>query len=331
VDAQKDAGGPPAREGPFRFKSGVDLINITATVTDTAGRFVPGFRKEDFVVYEDNQLVELTYFSAERVPVSLGIALDTSGSMAGTKIQEARTALDRFLYDLLDKDDEVLLYRFSDAPVLLQEWTTARQPIARALERIAPNGGTALYDAVSEAIPAVQQGQFRKKALLVISDGNDTSSRVAMPDLKRQIRESDVLVYAVGIDGVAEEPFSRPTPQRPRPPVFPVPFPPGGGRGRYPPFSLGPQGGGVRNLSGSERVNVEALRSITDDSGGRTEVIRDPRDLNAATANIADELRRQYAMAYQALAKKDGRWHSIRVEIRNGRYVVRARTGYIAS
>ena len=96
---------PNGDEQGFRFKSGVELINVTATVSDLSGRFVSGLRQEDFVVYEDDRPVAVTHFSAERVPVSLGIALDTSGSMAGTKIQEAQSALDRFLYDLLDRQD----------------------------------------------------------------------------------------------------------------------------------------------------------------------------------------------------------------------------------
>src|SRR6187431_1835160 len=86
----------------FRFKSGVELINVTATVTDASGRFVPDLKKEDFMVYEDDQLQTITHFNAERVPVSLGIVLDTSGSMAGDKIRAARDALDRFLRQLLD-------------------------------------------------------------------------------------------------------------------------------------------------------------------------------------------------------------------------------------
>ena len=159
---------PPARPGGdeqgFRFKSGVELINVTATVSDASGRFVSGLRQEDFVIYEDDQPVSVTHFNAERVPVSLGIALDTSGSMAGSKIQAAQDALDKFLYELLDKQDEIFLYRFSNSVVLLQDWTKDRQLLSRALGRITPNGGTALYDAVSEAIPLTQQGQYRKKA-----------------------------------------------------------------------------------------------------------------------------------------------------------------------
>ena len=107
----------------FRFKSGVELVNVTATVSDASGRFVPDLKQEDFVVYEDDQVVDVTHFSAERVPVSLGIAVDTSGSMAGQKIQEAQAALDRFLFELLDKEDQIFLYRFSNRPVLLQDWT----------------------------------------------------------------------------------------------------------------------------------------------------------------------------------------------------------------
>src|SRR5436190_10821702 len=121
----------PARPGGdeqgFRFRSGVELINVTATVSDASGRFVSGLRKEDFAVYEDDQPIEVTHFSAERVPVSLGIAIDTSGSMAGDKLREAEAALERFAFELLDKEDELFVYRFSNYPTLVQGWTTDRQ------------------------------------------------------------------------------------------------------------------------------------------------------------------------------------------------------------
>jgi VWFA-related protein len=325
----------------FRFKSGVELINVTATVSDANGRFVPDLRQEDFIVYEDEAPVSVTHFSAERVPVSLGIALDTSGSMAGTKIQEARDALDRFLFDLLDRQDEIFLYRFSNRPVLLQAWTKDRQLLSRALSRVEPNGGTAMYDAVAEAIPLTVQGQNRKKALLVISDGNDTASATTVRELQAQIRETETMVYAIGIDGQSQDP-SRPTPPRPptqMPRPTPMPFPgarPGNG-GRMPPIfppqppTGGPTGGYRRGNPNDDRVNVVALRDMTDDSGGRTEIIRDPRDLNPATASIADELSKQYYLGYPSSGKKDGRWHSIRVELRNRAYRVRARKGYVAS
>jgi len=333
LGAQQDAGRAPDEKEAFRFKSGVELINVTTTVSDASGRFVSGLRKEDFAVYEDDQPVEITHFSSERVPVSLGIVLDTSGSMAGSKLQEAQGALNRFLFDLLDKEDEIFLYRFSSFPVLLQGWTTDRQRLGRVIDRITANGGTAMYDAVAEAVPLAQEGQFRKKALVVISDGNDTGSQTTIRELKQQIRESEVLVYAIGIDGESETPtFRRSTPQPPSRPPIPFPFPLPGRGGRRFPLLLGAQGGGGwRITQGDERVNVAALRDMTDDSGGRTEVIREARDLNPATASIADELSKQYYLGYQANGKNDGRWHSIRVEVRSGRYTVRARKGYVAS
>jgi VWFA-related protein len=324
---------PPQQTQPsFRFKSGVELINVTATVSDANGRFVPGLRQEDFTVYEDDQPVQVTHFSADRVPVSLGIAVDTSGSMGGTKIQEAQSALERFAYELLDRQDELFLYRFSNSPVLLQDWTTDRQVLSRAIGRLYANGGTAMYDCVAEAIPMLQRGRNPKKALLVISDGNDTASRTRIGDLKYQIRETEALVYAIGIDGEGQP--SRPTQNYPPPRTpIPLPFPGRGGRGGYyppPPSSGGggSQGGWSRS---SDRVNVTALRDMTDDSGGRTEIIRDPRDLNPSTESIADELSKQYYLGYPSLGKKDGRWHSIRVEVKNRAYRVRSRRGYIAS
>jgi len=321
---QPDAG------GGFRFRSGVDLVNVTATVTDSSGRFVPGLRQDDFRVYEDDQLQTISHFSAERVPVSLGICLDTSGSMAGDKMRAAQAAFDRFLYDLLDPDDEVFLYRFSNDPVLVQGWTTDRQLVTRAIARITPNGGTAMYDTVAEAVPMAQQGRNAKKAVVVISDGNDTASRVGLREVKALVRQSEVLVYAVGIDGDDNVSGYRQPP--PRAPI-PFPFPPRG-RGGWPPRMPPPTGGGGGTWSrgrSDERVNEAALRDMTDDSGGRTEIIRDPRDLNPATAGIADELSKQYYIGYQSTLKRDGRWHSIRVEVGNRSYRVRARRGYTAS
>jgi VWFA-related protein len=254
--------------------------------------------------------------------------------MAGEKIQSARTALDRFLFDLLDDGDEIFLYRFSDDPVLLQGWTSDRQLISRALGRITPNGATALYDAVAAAIPLAQSGSRPKKALLVISDGNDTSSRLDLRSLHQRIRESEVLVYAVGIDGDSDDQLRRTPPTPPRAPVPPFtrPFPPVRGRGGWLPQILQPrQPQFPRPMRGDDHVNVDALRDMTDDSGGRTEIIRDSRDLNPATTSIADELSRQYFMGYPAIGKKDGRWHTIRVEVPDHQYRVRARRGYVAN
>jgi len=336
----------PERAVPpvVQFRTGVELVNVTATVTDASGRFVSGLRKEDFRVYDEDTLQPIAHFSSERVPVSLGIVLDTSGSMSGEKIHAAREALDRFLFQLLDPEDEVFLYRFDNVPELVEDWTTDKQRISDSLGRIQPRGGTALYDTVAEAVRMAQQGKNRKKAVVIISDGNDTTSRTDILTVKQLIRQTEVLVYAIGIDAPSEPmlvsnqfPGQRPPRQPPRTPM-PYPFPTPGGRKpaplppQPPPGPIGPGTGGTRWRSPSDdRVNVGALREITDDSGGRTEIVRFTRDLDPATAGIADELSRQYYLGYAAPGEKDGRWHTIRVEVRDSSYHVRARRGYVAA
>ena len=341
VDAQAPAE-PAQGEQGFKFKSGVDLVNVTATVSDGDGYFVSGLTKDDFTVYEDGERQEITNFSNERVPVSLGILLDTSGSMTPDKMSSARSAIDRFVFDLLGKDDELFFMQFASVPDLVQGWTYDRGTISRAVGRVIPSGGTAMYDAIARALPIAADGRNQKKALLVISDGNDTNSRMSVGELRSRIRESEVLVYALGVDGTSVNTLSPPQPRRPSTPRFPVPLPRPGGGGRFPGgrFPLGPgfapqiqfpPFGSGRTYGRSERVNENALRAVTDDTGGRTELVRGFGDLDAATAHIADELSKQYYLGYNSAGHHDGRWHAIKVEVRDRNLRVRARRGYVAS
>ena len=320
--------GAQSQEG-FRFKSGVEFVNVTATVTDGNGRFVSGLRQEDFTVYEDGQVQDVSNFSADRVPVSLGIALDCSGSMTAEKVETARAAIERLITKLLDEDDELFFMEFATRARLIQGWTTDRRLISDALRRVAPVGGTALYDAVAEALPTAEEGRNRKKALLVISDGNDTNSSIGVTSLRQRIRESEVLVYALGVDSNSKDTPRILQPQFP--PTIPFPFPGGGRRQpRFPPIGGG-SGGSSWPRSPGERVNADALRQITDDTGGRTEIVRGFDGLDDATARIADELSKQYFLGYTSSVNKDGRWHSIRVTVRDRNANVRARKGYVAS
>jgi Ca-activated chloride channel homolog len=315
----------------FKFKSGVDLVNVTATVTNEDGRFVPGLRREDFSVYEDGRLQEVSHFSSDRVPVSLGIVLDASGSMTPDKMSAARAAIDRLINELLDKDDELFFVQFATRAEMTQGWTRDRELISRAVKRVEAAGGTAIYDAVAKAIPTAQAGTNRKKALLVISDGNDTNSTISASELRQRIRESEVLVYALGIDGTRSRTFEpdRPPVQLPLP--IPLPFPGSRRPQRFPPIGGGGGIGSGASRSPGDRVNADALRFITDDTGGRTEIVRGSSGLGPATERIADELSKQYYLGYVSPAERDGRWHSIRVEVRDRRLTVRARRGYTAS
>jgi Ca-activated chloride channel family protein len=322
----------PTGQG-FSFRTGVNLINVTVTVTDDRGRFVPGLKADDFEVYEDGERQAISQFDSERVPVSLGIALDTSGSMVGDKIDAAQQALNRFLFDLLGENDEVFLYRFDSRPDLVQGWTTDRADVSRALGKVKPVGGTAMYDTLAEAVPMAQRGTRRKKAIVVISDGNDTSSRIDVAELQQLIRETEVLVYAVGIDasGKATTPARPRSPSAPRKPPSPSPFP--GQRAYTPPPPAPappPSSSAPRSGSSNERLNVDALRAITDDSGGRTEIVISPRDLDPATEGIANELSQQYFIGYVSTLPKDGRWHTIDVRLKRRGHTVRARRGFVA-
>ena len=286
----------------FRFRTGVELINVTATVTDANGRFVSGLRKEDFRLFEDGQEQEITHFNSERVPVSLGLVVDTSGSMEGERWVSARQALNRFLFQLLDRDDEVFLYRFDNQPELIENWTTDRERIATGLARIRPRGATSLYDAVAAAVPLAQTGRHRKKAIVLISDGNDTNSRTTIREVKTMIRSTEVLAYAIGMDTQAGtqpawggQPSPYPPPQGPRMPI-PLPFPTPGRSSppaQPPRYPSPPPGHGTSRGRIDDRLNVAALRDITDESGGRTEIVRFARDVDPATGSVADELSRQ--------------------------------------
>jgi VWFA-related protein len=170
---------------------------------------------------------------------------------------------------------------------------------------------------------------------VIISDGNDTSSRLRLYDVSELIRKTEVMVYAIGIDasdgnssGYQNAPSSG---GAPKPLPQPSPFP-----GKAPPPQTAPsrpaRSSSSPSRSSVDRVNPEALRSITDDSGGRTEIIVSPRDLAPATAGIADELSRQYFLGYSSSAPKDGRWHTIDVRLtRPGGHTVRARKGFVAN
>jgi hypothetical protein len=181
-----------------------------------------------------------------------------------------------------------------------------------------------MYDAIADALPIAASGRHQKKALLVISDGNDTDSRISVSELRQAIRESEVLVYALGVDG-ADTIDNRIITQPPiiRPPI-PIPFPIPGGRprGRFPQII----GGGGRNFPrGGERVNADALRQITDDTGGRTEIVRGFGDLDARNRAHRRRVEQAVLPGIRADRRKDGRWHAIRLEVRDRRLNVRAR------
>jgi VWFA-related protein len=190
---------PPLRvESPFQ--SGIEVTSITATVTDTEGHLVADLPREAFEVDEDGDRQTITQFTSERVPIGLGVLLDVSDSMFGRRIEDARAAVDRFLFELLDSSDEFFLVVFNHRPRTLTGWTRSQPEIQRVLRGLKPFGGTAIYDAIVDALPLVEHRSRARAALLVISDGADTASNTSLRDVRMALLRSDAFVYAIAID-----------------------------------------------------------------------------------------------------------------------------------
>jgi Ca-activated chloride channel homolog len=173
-----------------QLKVDVALVNVVATVTDDRGLYVPNLTAEDFILQEDGQSQTISHLSqATDLPVSMGITLDTSGSME-RKISTATTAVERFIRTI-HEDDDIFLLTFSDRPVLRQDFTSDRSRLASALARVTVGGGTALYDALDDSLRKTKQGAHDKKAILLITDGVDTSSFVSFAPYRSQTSPPD--------------------------------------------------------------------------------------------------------------------------------------------
>jgi Ca-activated chloride channel family protein len=183
---------------PIRVKT--DLVTLTLTVTDLYGRYVSGLTKDHFTVHDNNKEQTITFFSDSDAPVSVGILFDVSGSMTGDKISKARTALERFI-NSSHPMDEYFLIAFNSRAQLLMDRTRDGEAVLRKLTLVEPRKNTALYDAVYLGIERVTRGAHQKKALLIISDGQDNASRYNFREVRRLMKESDVVTYSVGILG----------------------------------------------------------------------------------------------------------------------------------
>jgi VWFA-related protein len=270
------------------FQSGVEITSLTATVTDRDGHPVTGLTRDAFEVYEDGVRQTITQFTRERVPIGLGVLLDISDSMFGKRMDDARAAVDKFLFELLDPADEFFLMAFNHRPHPLTGWTREQGDVRHALAGLRPSGGTAIYDAILDALPLIEKRNRQRAAILVISDGADTASTATMRELRPALHRSDAFVYAIAIDSPERQPINT-------------------------------------------RVNAAALREITAENGGRTEIVQNSAQLDEAAARVAEELNSQYVLGYTPPRGADGLFHSLRVRIAGADYRVRARNGYVAT
>jgi VWFA-related protein len=309
--------------GSAQLRVDVALVNVVATVTDDRGRYVLDLGEEDFIVYEDGQRQKIAHFSfSNDLPVSMGVLIDTSGSMEA-KLSTATAAVDRFVRDT-HPDDEIFLMTFANGTDVEQDFTSDRRKLASALRGLHAGGGTALYDAIYDGVRKVREGKRDKKAILLISDGEDSASSRSMDAALREARRAGVLIYGLAIRGprVTVQAPRMPNPGPSRNP-FPIPFPF--------PLPTPPTGPGGTSQT-SSGTNIAIMQELAETSGGRSWVLNTENNrtqMQNALDQIADELRNQYSIGYYPPHElKDGKWHRIEIRTTNPRYTVRTREDY---
>ncbi len=250
------------------------LVLIPVTVTDPLNRFVTGLEKENFKLTEDKQLQEITQFSSEDAPLSVGVVFDCSGSM-GSKLSKSRQAVAQF-FKLANPEDEFFLVQFNDSASLSQSFTQNLEEIQNRLAFTQSKGRTALLDAVYLALHEMKKARNPRKALLLISDGGDNSSRYSEAEIKALVKEADVQIYAIGI------------------------YENTGGRSRTPEETNGPA----------------LLTEIAEQTGGRQYEVDNLNELPDVAAKIGVELRNQYILGYSPKnLTRDGKYRHVQVKL----------------
>jgi len=195
----------PAATGPAalnarpgaRIRMNVDLVLVPITVTDPMNRLVTGLEKEDFQIFENSAQQKIRSFASEDAPVSIGIVFDLSGSM-GSKLVRARESILQFI-KTANPQDEFFVIGFNDRPELIEDFTNSVDDIQARLATVRSGKRTALLDAIYYAVIKMKDARHERKAILVVSDGGDNNSRYTQGELRSQVRESDVEIYAIGI------------------------------------------------------------------------------------------------------------------------------------
>lgn len=285
--------GPPATDRPV-FKADIDAVNLAVSISD--GRhYVTDLGQGDFQVYEDGVKQDLSIFTHEQTPISLAILIDCSLSME-YKLEQARAAASRFVRRLRPQD-EAQIVQFNERVRVAQDFTSDTAQLEAAIQSAHASGGTALYTAVYVALRDLAQQrrerELRRLAIVVLSDGDDTSSLVSDDQVLLLARQSEIGVYGISLKG----------PQT---------------------------ADAVRNDSGLSRFFISALSRET---GGEAHFPGALRQLDSVYEQVLAELRSQYSMGYvSSNGSRDGRWRNIVVRLL-GRPDLRVRhkTGYYAA
>ena len=325
-------------------------MRVPVSVLDNLGQPVLGLKGDDFQVSEDGKRQKVTLFSGERRPLRLALALDLSRSM-DNKIRQVEEALRHFI-DILEPADEIMVITFSDRVRILQDFTSDRERLATVLDRLEPGGGTTLYDAAYVAIQRVAKGPAESKAVVLVSDGVDTSSSRTFNELREFARRAEAPVFSIGLDSGDElRNLSRPGRHGPggggRGPGGGGRGGPGGWPGGTGGWSGGGPGGGLSGGPGGRNLprrgfDGKPLIELADDTGGRAEILKGIQHytpgsddapgsdrLKEAVESIATTLRHRYLLGYEPPEGKP-KWRTIQVDVDRPQASARARKGYYA-
>jgi Ca-activated chloride channel family protein len=298
--------GNPQQRTPEAIELSSELVVLDVAVVDQANHTLTNLKQEDFTIYENNVRQPVSFFSEEEAPTSLGLVIDTSRSMA-PKLNTVIAAALRLIRES-HQDDEAFIIEFKSEAELVQDFTKNVDEIEDALQDLVAHGQTALLDAVYLSVQhAHKQGKHRRKAVVLITDGEERDSYYTENQVMELLRESDVQVYIIG-------------------------FTQGLDMDRYNIF----KGTGKRRIGRREKRARHLLEELAQVSGGRVFYPENLSELDPIAQTIARELRTQYIVGYYPTnAQRDGTWRSVRVDIKpdekGNKRIARTRSGYYAT
>jgi VWFA-related protein len=293
------------------------LVTLPVTVLDRSGRYVPLLKRENFRILENGVEQKIAYFAATDSPFTVILLIDTSGS-THFRLDDIQDAAINFV-SKLKSNDNVMVMSFDDRIDVLSKPTNNRDEITRAIRRTRTGGGTRLYDAVEDILKKQLSTITGRKAVVLFTDGVDTTSRRASYDSTiRLAEESDAPIYSVDYDTSGQNT---------------VLGSPGGGV-RLPGGIIlgGPGRSGGGTTRGDYRRAVAYLRALSDKTGGRSYSGDSMFGIGQAFTWIAEELGRQYSLGYYPnTAGKDGERKQIKVRVTEPNLVVKSRDSYIVA
>jgi VWFA-related protein len=310
------------------------LVTVPVTVLDRDGRFIPGLRKEDFRILEDGAEQEVGYFATVEQPFTVALIIDTSGSTR-FKLEDIQNAAIAFT-DQLRPDDRVIVVSFDDSIKVLAEATSDRRLLRDAIRRTRTGNGTRLYDAVDQVIKQHLSRVRGRKAIVLFTDGVDTTSKKASyQSTLAEAEELDAMIYPIQYDTYTDQGGGGGGGWPGR-----NPYPTGGGKPGLGGIigiilgggtvSTGSGGGGTGTTRGDYERAGEYLRQLSVSTGGRHFAANDLRYVEEAFTNIAEELRRQYSLGYYPARQSQAtERRQIKVRVKRPNLVVRARDSYV--